>query len=131
MVKLPKNLNTELHIQLSTFKGKEYLDIREFNLEHESYTKKGISIPKDMGTQLLEGLKKLLGDLKEEPQLLFMVAKSEEDLVFNKKKAFSTLDEAMAVKASLGATLYKCKVVNTTITAQRALFKFNKTWKKI
>lgn len=50
----------QIHIRLTTFRGREYLDLRSFYLtddEEWKPTKKGIAVPVELYEELMAGLK--------------------------------------------------------------------------
>lgn len=57
---LPKNSTNIIRVSLKTFRGKEYVDIRQFYLKDESYkpSPKGITVPPDCIEDLIAGLNK-------------------------------------------------------------------------
>ena len=65
---IEKGLGSRIHIRLSKFKDRDYLDIRNFYETDEGEwkpTRKGIAVPVDLYDDLMEGLNEAKAKIEE------------------------------------------------------------------
>ena len=63
---IDKGMGSRIHIRLSTFRDRDYLDIRNFYEAEDGEwkpTRKGIAVPVDLYDELIEGLTEAKGEI--------------------------------------------------------------------
>ncbi len=78
--KIPLSHTTELRFEVSPYKGKNYINIRQYveSTNFTGFTKKGVTLTLELGEQLLEALKQHKpSDQADEPVEIARLAKND------------------------------------------------------